>query len=214
MAERVGGSKDESHTRRPANRRSLVSIRAIAKLGTALVVLLPLAACTASPPAHPAASATGQTHTIALPRGNVHLTDYAINTDGPASSVILTGAVGDFGAADAVKPDGSPDPEHTSQLKLTLRHGSFRIDIATLDARLKTAFQRFPADPNTCSGTVSVHATAPIVAGVGTGAYAGLRGSFELTATVDEVDAQPCDGTGSFVQQTIIMTGTGTVSPS
>jgi hypothetical protein len=142
----------------------------------------------------------------------VHFTDYAINTDGPSSSVILTGAVGDYGTAESVGPDGSIDSRHTSQLRLSLKRGSFRMDISTLGARLVAAYRSFPADPHTCSGSVSVRAAVPVVAGSGTGAYARLRGTFDLTAVVDEVDKPPCDGTGAFLEQTIIITGTGTVS--
>ncbi|MEV6852069.1 hypothetical protein, partial [Actinoplanes sp. NPDC051411] len=142
----------------------------------------------------------------------VHLVDYEINSDGPASSAILTGAIGDFGTGETVKSDGSPDPEHTGQLKLTLKQGTFRVDIAALDARLVAAYRNFPADPRTCSGSVTVHAAAPVVTGAGTGAYKGLRGTFELTAVVDEVDAPPCDGTGAFIAQTIIISGSGAVA--
>jgi hypothetical protein len=53
-----------------------------------------------------------------------------------------------------------------------------------------------------------------VVAGSGTGTYNHLSGAFDLTVTVDEVDASPCDGTGAFIEQTIIMTGPGTVSLS
>lgn len=56
----------------------------------------------------------------------------------------------------------------------------------------------------------------PVVAGSGTGAYQGLGGAFTLTAALDEVDkvgaAQPCNGTGAFLSQAIIVTGPGSVS--
>jgi hypothetical protein len=52
----------------------------------------------------------------------------------------------------------------------------------------------------------------PVVSGSGTGAYAHVSGVFQLTVTVDEVDAPPCDGTGAFIEQTIIITGTGTIA--
>jgi hypothetical protein len=192
-----------------------VPIRTVARVGTALAVVLALAACTSSSASHPAAAApTASTlaRTADLATGNVHLTDYAINTDGPSSSAILTGAIGDYGTGETVKPDGSPDSEHTGDLRLTLKKGGFRLDTAALDARLVTAYRTFPADPHTCSGSVTVSGTAPVVSGSGTGAYAHVHGTFDLAVTVDEVDAPPCDGTGAFVEQTIITTGTGTVS--
>jgi hypothetical protein len=54
----------------------------------------------------------------------------------------------------------------------------------------------------------------PVVSGSGTGQYAHLSGTFDLTATVDEVDDPPCDGTGAFIQQTIMVAGSGSVSLS
>jgi hypothetical protein len=186
-----------------------VLIHTTARMTAITGMVLAVGACTsaprpaAAPPAAVTAAATGRA---------VHLVDYEINSDGPGSSAILTGAIGDFGTGETVKPDGSPDPDHTGQLQFTLKHGTFRLDIAALDARLVTAYRNFPADPRTCSGSVTVRAPAPVVTGAGTGAYKGLRGSFDLAAVVDEVDAPPCDGTGAFIAQTIIITGSGTVA--
>lgn len=188
-----------------------MSVHGVARVSTAVTLALLLGGCTPGP--HGSRAPTTST----IPSqgiGSVHLTDYALNTDGPESSAILTGALGDFGTGETVKKDDSAETKLTGQLKLTLRHGDFRIDIATLDARLAAAFRGVAFDPHTCSGTVTAHASAPIVAGSGTSAYAHLRGTFDLTVTVDEVDAPPCDGTGAFLQQTIIMAGTGTVTGS
>jgi hypothetical protein len=193
----------------PLNRRPVA---------VATVLVLSLAGCASAPAAHnaphAAASQPAVTQTAPVAAGTVHLTDYATNTDGPDSTVILTGAIGDFGTAKAVKPDGSIDPEHTGQLELTLRHGGLRLDAAALDARLVTAYQHFPADPHTCSGSVTISGTVPVVSDSGTGAYAHVGGRFELTVTVDEVDDPPCDGTGAFIEQTIIITGSGTITVS
>ena len=46
--------------------------------------------------------------------GNTHLVDYSTN-DGPDSTVVLTGAIGDTGQAESVHPDGSVDPDHASE---------------------------------------------------------------------------------------------------
>jgi hypothetical protein len=89
----------------------------------AAAVLIGLAGCGSAqqPSDGPRTTAAGLSERPST--GNVHLTDYAINTDGPDSTVIITGAIGDYGAGHAVKPDGSVDSEHTGQLKLTLQHG-------------------------------------------------------------------------------------------
>ncbi len=145
--------------------------------------------------------------------GHVHLVDYTDN-DGPDSSVILTGAIGDYGTAVSVNPDGSVNPEHNSQLRLELSRGSFRLDVAALDRAFVAAFAaRFPADAGTCSGDVTVSRAVPIVPGSGTGAYQGVSGAFQLTITADEVDpvGSDCDGTAGYLSQKLVTTGFGGV---
>ena len=109
-----------------------------------------------------------------------------MNTDGPTSTVIL---IGDSGTGAGIPPDGTTDPDHTSQLELKLTAGTVRIDIAGLHSTFAPAFQeQFPSHAASCSGHVTAHATAPIVAGSGTGAYGHAQDTLDLTITVDEVD--------------------------
>ena len=70
--------------------------------------------------------------------GPVHLTAYTTD-DGPDSSVMLSGAIGDYGTARSVRPDGSVDPDDGSQLDLQLSHGTLRLHIADLDRALVRA---------------------------------------------------------------------------
>lgn len=149
-------------------------------------------------------------------RSAVHLTAYT-NNDGPTETVIVTGAIGDYGQAVSVYPNGAIDPEHDSQLSLQLSHGTLRLDTAALDKAFVAAFLHdFPGNATTCSGTFQVTSQVPVVAGSGTGAYQGAGGSFTLTATLDEVDkigpGHPCDGTAAFLNQAIVITGPGTVT--
>jgi hypothetical protein len=172
-------------------------------------------ATTASPYAVPAANAV---HGAAAEhsRGLAHLTAYT-NNDGPTDTVIVTGAIGDYGKAVSVYPNGTVDPDHNSELNLQLAHGTFRLDIASLDkAFVQAMLKDFPTDAATCSGSFAVTQQVPVVAGSGTGAYKGVGGSFTLTITLDEVDlvsaAQPCNGTAAFLSQAIIITGPGTLT--
>ena len=65
----------------------------------------------------------------------------------------------------------------------------------------------------TCSFHADVTAPAPVVAGSGTGAYRGIKGSLTLRVTIDEVDVKPCPGgTSRFLSQLIFLVGSGTVS--
>ncbi|RAG81026.1 hypothetical protein DN069_35065 [Streptacidiphilus pinicola] len=157
---------------------------------------------------HPAAAAHGDR--------TVRMVAYA-NNDGPTASVVVTGAVGDYGQAVSVYPDGSIDPEHNSQLSLKLSHGSFRLDTGALDKAFVAAMaSEFPSDKTTCSGHVAVTQRVSVVPGSGTGAYRGIGGAFTLTVALDEVDAvsaaQPCTGGAAFLSQVILISGQGSVS--
>ena len=159
-----------------------------------------------------AAGATATSATSNAAGGAVHLTDYTDN-DGPTSTVFLSGAVGDYGTAQAVNPDGSVDPDHRHQLNLTLTHGSFRLDIADLAAKFTTRMASFAVNTTTCSGTASVSAATPVVAGSGTGSYAGISGTFDLTITLDEVDKPTaCSVNSAYLAQLIVITGSGDVT--
>src|SRR5262249_21645138 len=145
--------------------------------------------------------------------GHVFFTAYA-NDDLPGATVVLSGAIGDFGEGVSVLRNGMVDPEHSSQFNLALTQGSFRIVIGPLHLKLENALAHAPFNPRTCSGHVSVAGAAPVVAGSGTGAYRGISGSFTLTITGTEVDGKPgCQPFGGpLLAQSIFVSGSGTVS--
>jgi hypothetical protein len=188
----------------------------------AFAVLLSISACSspaAKPPARGIATvattsnAEATTSTMATTSaGKTHLTAYT-NDDGPSSTVVLSGAVGDYGKAQSVNPDGSVNNKHDSQLNLVLSRGSFRLSIAGLDKKLVAAMARLRIDTTTCSGNASVSSPAPVIAGSGTGSYQGIGGTFMLTATLDEV-YQPagCSETSPYLAQVIVITGSGMVT--
>jgi hypothetical protein len=153
-------------------------------------------------PSAPSPSTTANTHLVANS-----------NNDGPDSTIVLTGAIGDTGQAESVHPDGTVDLDHASDLKLTLKKGSFLISIAALDQQFVEALSTAPFNTNTCSGRVSVTTTAPIMPGSGTGLYRGVTGTFDLTVGVDEVvDTSSCSFSGTTVAQLLLTEGDGTVS--
>jgi hypothetical protein len=179
----------------------------------ALAGALASAACASATSASVAANATPPAATAAVSSRTAHIMAYSINSDGPAFQVIVTGAVGDWGQALSVYPDGAVDPDHSSELSLKLTHGSFRLSIARLDAGIVSAYHHWPSNPGTCSGSIAVTAATPIVAGSGTGSYRGISGTFTVTATIDEIDVKPvCDGTSPFRSQVVFIVGSGTVS--
>src|SRR5262249_28283643 len=120
------------------------------------------AGCSSTSTKPPAAGGTATTATSAAAGtrspaalaagGTVHLTDYPDN-DGPTSTVIPSGVVGDYGKAQSINPDGSVNSEHNSQLNLMLTHGSFRLDIADLDKKFVAVLGKLAVNTTTCSGT-------------------------------------------------------------
>jgi hypothetical protein len=193
-------------------RKRLTSILAIAVSACALLAGGCASPANNAPAAKaPAAGATSAAKTSAAD-GTVHFIGDSKNSDGPDFTVILTGAIGDYGQAVTVLPNGRIDPEHTSELRLGLQKGSFRLSIVSLHRELRSADNRWVAN-RTCSFHLSVTAAAPVVPGSGTGLYRGISGSFNLTVTIDEVDAKPCPhGTTRFFSQLIFVVGSGTVS--
>jgi hypothetical protein len=184
--------------------------------GGALALLL--AGCaTASSDSKPHSTATVPavaTLTGAATPSDAHtayLTDYS-NSDSPHSTVVLAGAVGDYGQAVTVHGNGTTDPDHGDQLDLHLTQGSFRLRIGDLDKKVVDAFTNFPSDRTTCSGRVSVSGPAPIVPGSGTGDYRGITGVFGLSITIDEVDQRAhCGPSSKFLSQAIVITGSGAI---
>jgi hypothetical protein len=153
--------------------------------------------------------------------GAVHVFVYG-DSSGVASTIVLTGAIGDNGSADSIDANGTPDPSNNTEVLLALVQGTFRVSVVRLDAKIGTAFNSFRPNPRTCSGNLSATASVPIVAGSGTGAYAGITGGFVLTFSLAYVGprygsgkhAGQCNNSNGAqpVAQAMVVTGSGTVS--
>jgi hypothetical protein len=144
-------------------------------------------------------------------RGEVHFVIWNVDSDGPGFQAILSGAIGDHGTAVTVLPDGRVDPRHSSEMKLDLRRGTFRLRIAGLASEFRARLAHEPVYPATCSDYLTVMGSVPVVAGSGTGAYRGIHGEFSSALTVYEDQKTPhC--APSFTAQMLMLTGSGTVS--
>jgi hypothetical protein len=184
----------------------------------ASITLAALAGCSSATPEAAASShvsAAPTANTASANSGNTHILVYSINTDGPSFRSVVTGAIGDYGPALTVLPDGKPDPSQSSQLELKLTRGSFRIDITALDKAFVKATSNEPIYSGTCSDFVRVTATAHVVKHSGTGSYQRISGSFQMTASLDEVEAHSCKkgSPANFLWQVISLSGSGTVIP-
>ena len=174
------------------------------RMAAALVAALALAGCVSAA----ARSGTGEPRGdgSAAPPGRTHVTAYSLDTDAPHLVVVVSGAVGDYGSADAVAPG------HASELELKLTRGTFRLAIAGLDKKFVSGTSHEPVFPHTCSTFVSVTGAVPVVPGSGTGSYRDIAGSFTLTLAVNEVHVKPCTSSLSFRRQILTLSGAGTVT--
>jgi hypothetical protein len=177
---------------------------------TVLIGALAATGCAASA-ASTAAAATSATGTAAA-RDNAHLMVYSINSDGPDFRAIVTGAIGDYGPAVTVFPDGQVDPSHTHDLELKLTRGSFKLSITELDKKFVAVTSHEPIYPRTCSDYMTASAPMAVVPGSGTGAYRGISGRFAVTITADEVEKKPCQPVGAIQYQALVLRGPGHVS--
>ena len=87
-----------------------------------------------------ASSATASTvprHPAARLHGEVNVTIWSIDSDGPDFQAIVSGAIGDYGPAVTVLPNGKVDPEHTSEMELDLRRGTFRLFIDGIASKFR-----------------------------------------------------------------------------
>jgi hypothetical protein len=159
-----------------------------------------------------ASTRTTATAPATAPSHTVHLMVYSINTDGPDLRAIVSGAIGDYGPAVTVFPNGKVDPSHTHDLELKLTHGSFKLSITELIKKFGVVTSHEPIYPRTCSDYMTASATMPIVPGSGTGAYRGISGSFHATLTADEVEKKPCQPVGAIQWQALVLRGPGRVS--
>ncbi len=160
------------------------------------------------------ASASGTTvpgHVAPSLHGEVNVAIWSVNSDGPDFQAILSGAIGDYGPAVTVLPDGKVDQEHSSEMELELRHGTFRLYIDGIAKKFRAQTSHEPVYAATCSDYFHVTASVPVVAGSGTGAYRDISGAFSLTLTGNEDQKNPPCGNG-FASQVIMLTGSGMVS--
>jgi hypothetical protein len=153
--------------------------------------------------------------------GAVHVSVYG-DSSGVASTIVLTGAIGDNGSADSIDANGTPDASNNTEVLLALVQGSFRVSVVGLDKKIGNAFSAFQLNHRTCSGYLSATASVPIVAGSGTGEYTGITGGFVLTFSLAFVGPKygsgkhegQCNNSNSAspVAQAMTVSGSGTVS--
>ena len=136
--------------------------------------------------------------------GEVHLYEADTSLAGNLGTVILTGAITDYGTDHQGTPDDGTN-------RLVLSKGSFAIDVNDLGNKLAS----MPFDPTTCSSAGSATAPVRIVPDSGTGAYKGISGTFETKATTAAIlppGSGGCDTTATEYPGILFAHGSGRVA--
>jgi hypothetical protein len=124
---------------------------------------------------------------------------------GNLGTVILTGAITDHGRDhQGVAGGGTIN-------KIVLSKGSFEINVGKLGSMLL-----FAVNARSCSSDGSARAPVTIVPGTGTGAYRGIGGTFETTATMASIAPRrkngKCNTSATRYPGVLLATGSGTVA--
>jgi hypothetical protein len=108
--------------------------------------------------------------------GNVNVFVTPVSANGPKANIVVTGAIGDYGTALSVDKNGKTDTNGNYE-KITLQQGSFLVNATKANAK----FNHPKATVNTATCSVSATATGPVTLSNGTGLYAGISGTLQIT---------------------------------
>jgi hypothetical protein len=142
---------------------------------------------------------------------------YAPQSSSVHGTIVITGALGDFGKTLTINRSGKADG-NGNFVKITLHKGTFKVNSTTFNAKANNA------QPTVYKATCSAvgTATGPVTLFDGTGLYRGISGTVNITATFGFIgplfksgknkgqcnlsnNAQP-------ISQYTLITGSGTVS--
>ena len=110
-------------------------------------------------------------------------------TSATTGSIIITGAVGDYGTVVSVDKNGATEP-NGKYLKVALKKGSFMVNGTAIVEKEKTT--SFPINHSSCSSSGSI--SAPVTLFGGAGLYQRIRGTVRVTETFAWVLARHTSG--------------------
>ncbi|MGZ6670705.1 MAG: hypothetical protein ACXVH3_39350, partial [Solirubrobacteraceae bacterium] len=111
-------------------------------------------------------------------------------TSGPRSSILVTGAIGDYGKTLRVDKNGKTAGNGDYQ-KVTLKQGSFEVNATALNKKLNASAP--VVNKTTCSLVFS--GSAPTTVFNGTGLYKGISGTVRITVTFAGIAPRYTSGT-------------------
>ncbi len=136
---------------------------------------------------------------------------WATPTTAGARSLVIAGAIGDYGSALSIDQNGKTDAKGNYS-QILLQKGTFRINLTAFNKAAGNA--SFPINKANCSSEGSITAAAGV--SKGTGLYKGISGHVHLTLAlvwiVSRNSDNKCDGTKKALFHSEYLTGTGTVS--
>jgi hypothetical protein len=100
----------------------------------------------------------------------------ATGSEGPAGTIIITGAIGDYGKTLSIDKNGKTD-NNGNYVRITLKKGTFEVNSTALNAKTRNAQPII----NTTTCSFRFTGTDPVTLFNGTGLYAGLKGKVLIT---------------------------------
>lgn len=150
--------------------------------------------------------------TTMMTSGTVHV--YVVPPTGAGTGPIyLTGVISDYGSTRNINANGTPDP-NGNYASVNLSQGTFMVNLTTLNkisAKLQPTFSA-----KTCEGYGTT--VAPVQLMHGSGAYAGISGTLNLSVVFVFVAPRLKSGACNMAQnapavrQFVLGTGTGHVT--
>jgi len=99
-------------------------------------------------------------------------------TNDETGTIVLTGAIGDYGTATTVNKSGQPD-ESGNYALVTLKDGTFTINMTKFNE--KTGKDTFPINKKSCSSEGTANGSVTLMDG--TGHYKGISGHLTYSET-------------------------------
>jgi hypothetical protein len=99
------------------------------------------------------------------------------NLNSAVSSIIVTGAIGDYGTATTINKNGTVD-QNGNYVRITLKKGGFEVNSVALNKATNNAP---PIMQNATTCSVVFGGSGPVTLFNGTGMYTGISGTVNIT---------------------------------
>lgn len=122
--------------------------------------------------------------------GTIEVWATPTTANGGAAKIVITGVIGDYGTATTINKNGTPNA-NGNYVKIVLQHGGFEVNSVTLN-KIVNAAPPMMANATTCS--VVFGGSGPNTLFAGTGMYAGITGTIQITEKFAGIAARYTSG--------------------